>query len=91
MKNYFKGMSHEMKKYILDANRNGITESVDNLLRPYIEHGGKSKEKASLIQYSRKNILFFFLFIKVSCLLLLITEKMKVKIQESWRKNNSLN
>ena len=62
MKNYFKGASHEMKKYILDAIRNGITESVDNLLRPYIEHGGKSKEKPLSYSTVEKTFYSFFIY-----------------------------
>ena len=62
MKNYFKGESHEMKKYILDASRNGITESTDNLLRPYIEHGGKSKEKPLSYSTVEKTFYSFFIY-----------------------------
>lgn len=42
---YFKGESHEMKRYVLDSVRDGITTSADNKLRDFIEFGGKAQDK----------------------------------------------
>ena len=43
--NHFKGEWREMRRYILDAVRDGITHHPDNKLKDYIEFGGKGKER----------------------------------------------
>lgn len=56
---YFKGES--MKRYILDAIRNGILQDAENKLSVYIDRGGKAKEKP--LSYSTVEKTFFSFFI----------------------------
>ena len=59
--NYFKGESREMKKYILDAVRDGVTRDNDNTLREYVDMGGRAKEKP--LSYSTIDKTFYSFFI----------------------------
>jgi len=59
--NYFKGESREMKRYILDAVRDGVTQDGDNALREYIDLAGRAKEKP--ISYSTIDKTFYSFFI----------------------------
>ena len=43
--NHFKGEALQMRRYVLDRVRDGITRSPDNKLRDYIEYGGRSTGK----------------------------------------------
>ena len=43
--NHFKGEGLQMRRYVLDRVRDGITTHPDNKLRDYIEHGGRSTGK----------------------------------------------
>ena len=43
--NHFKGEALQMRRYVLDRVRNGITRYPDNKLRDYIEYGGRSTGK----------------------------------------------
>ena len=43
--NHFRGEGLQMRRYVLDRVRNGITAHPDNKLRDYIEHGGRSTGK----------------------------------------------
>lgn len=58
---YFKGQSREMKRYILDAVRDGITSSADNKLRDFIDYGGRGKERP--LSYSSIDKTFYSFFI----------------------------
>lgn len=58
---YFKGQSREMKRYILDAVRDGVTSSADNKLRDYIDYGGRGKERP--LSYSSIDKTFYSFFI----------------------------
>jgi hypothetical protein len=58
---YFKGQSREMKRYILDAVRDGVTSSADNLLRDFIDYGGRGKERP--LSYSSVDKTFYSFFI----------------------------
>jgi hypothetical protein len=58
---YFKGESREMKRYILDAVRDGITHSEDNKLRDFIDFGGRAKERP--LSYSTVEKSFYSFFI----------------------------
>ncbi len=58
---HFKGESHEMKRYILDAIRDSITHHPDNRLRDFIDFGGRGKEKP--LSYSTIEKTFYSLFI----------------------------
>ena len=42
---HFRGEQGQMRRYILDAQRNAISHHEDNKLRDYIEWGGKRNEK----------------------------------------------
>ena len=58
---YFRGQSREMKRYILDAVRDGVTSSSDNRLRDFIDYGGRGKERP--LSYSSIDKTFFSFFI----------------------------
>lgn len=59
--NHFKGQSREIKRYILDAVRNGVTSNPDNKLRDYIDFGGRGKE--SPLSYSTIEKTFYSFFV----------------------------
>jgi hypothetical protein len=59
--NHFRGQSREVKRYILDAVRNGVTSDPDNKLRDYIDFGGRGKE--SPLSYSTIEKTFYSFFI----------------------------
>ncbi|WP_374697988.1 HNH endonuclease [Alcaligenes nematophilus] len=58
---YFRGQSREMKRYILDAVRDGVTSSADNKLRDFIDYGGRGKERP--LSYSSIDKTFYSFFI----------------------------
>lgn len=58
---YFKGQSREMKRYILDAVRDGVTSSPDNKLRDFIDYGGRGKERP--LSYSSIDKTFYSFFV----------------------------
>ena len=58
---FYKGQSREMKRYILDAVRDGVTSSVDNKLRDFIDFGGKKKERP--LSYSTVDKTFYSFFV----------------------------
>ncbi|MCQ2180053.1 MAG: HNH endonuclease [Bacteroidales bacterium] len=64
--NYYKGESREMKRYIIDAVKDGITYSDDNKLREYIDMGGRAKEKP--LSYSTVEKTFYSFFISTDAL-----------------------
>jgi len=64
--NYFKGESREMKKYILDAVRDGVTRDGENALMEYVDFGGRAKEKP--LSYSTIDKTFYSFFIYQSIL-----------------------
>lgn len=59
--NFYKGESREMKRYIIDAVKDGITYSDDNRLREFIDMGGRAKEKP--LSYSTVEKSFYSFFI----------------------------
>uniref|UniRef100_E6QDY5 HNH nuclease domain-containing protein n=1 Tax=mine drainage metagenome TaxID=410659 RepID=E6QDY5_9ZZZZ len=59
--NHFKGQSREIKRYILDAVRNGVTSDASNKLRDYIDFGGRGKE--SPLSYSTVEKTFYSFFV----------------------------
>lgn len=63
--NYFKGQSREMKRYILDAVRDGVTSSADNKLRDFIDYGGRGKERPLSYSSVDKTFYSFFIFQEV--------------------------
>ena len=61
--NYFKGESREMKRYILDAIRDGITHNPDNKLTEFIDFGGRAKEKPLSYSTIEKTFYSFFIYL----------------------------
>lgn len=59
--NHFRGESREVKRYILDYVRDGITQDRSNALREFIDFEGKSKTKP--ISYSTIDKTFYSLFL----------------------------
>ncbi|WP_346712959.1 HNH endonuclease signature motif containing protein [Mediterranea massiliensis] len=64
--NFYSGESREIKKYILDAVRTRIIRHEQNKLVPYIEMGGKAKDKP--LSYSSIEKTFFSFFISQDAL-----------------------
>ncbi|SFF18667.1 HNH endonuclease [Spirosoma endophyticum] len=58
---YFRGESREMKRYILDAVRDGVTHNPDNRLTEFIDFGGRGKEKP--LSYSSIEKTFYSFFV----------------------------
>ena len=59
---FFKGKSREMRRYILDSVRNGITSSSENELRDFIDYGGRGKERPLSYRTIDKTFYSFFIF-----------------------------
>ncbi len=59
---YFKGETREMKRYIVDAVRDGITHEPTNELRDFIDFGGRAKEKPISYSTLEKTFYSFFIF-----------------------------
>lgn len=64
--NFYKGESREMKRYIIDAVKDGITYGEDNRLREYIDMGGRAKEKP--LSYATVEKTFYSFFISPDAL-----------------------
>lgn len=62
---FFKGQSREMKRYILDAVRDGVTSSPDNKLRDFVDYGGRGKERPLSYSSIDKTFYSFFIFQEV--------------------------
>lgn len=60
--NFYKGESREMKRYIIDAVKDGITYGEDNRLRAYIDMGGRAKEKPLSYSSIEKTFYSFFIY-----------------------------
>lgn len=60
--NHFRGEWREMRRYILDGMRDGITHSSDNKLRAFIDFGGKAKELPFSYSTIEKTFYSYFLF-----------------------------
>ena len=63
--NHFKGQSREIKRYILDAVRNGVTSDPSNKLRDYIDFGGRGKESPLSYSTIEKTFYSFFVYQEV--------------------------
>jgi hypothetical protein len=59
--NYYRGEFREMKRYILDSVRDGITHHPENKLKEFIDFGGRGKEKP--LSYSTVDKTFYSFFI----------------------------
>jgi len=62
---HFKGQSREIKRYILDAVRNGVTSHPDNKLRDFIDFGGRGKESPLSYSTIEKTFYSFFVYQEV--------------------------
>jgi hypothetical protein len=60
--NYFKGESRELKRYILDSIRDGVTRNSENKLMEYIDLGGRAKEKPMSYSSIEKTFYSFFIY-----------------------------
>jgi len=60
--NYFKGESREMKRYILDSVRDGITYHQDNKLKDFIDFGGRGRDKPLSYSTMEKTFYSFFIY-----------------------------
>ena len=63
--NHFKGQAREIKRYILDAVRNGVTSDPSNKLREYIDFGGRGKESPLSYSTIEKTFYSFFVYQEV--------------------------
>jgi hypothetical protein len=63
--NHFKGQSREIKRYILDAVRNGVTSDPGNKLRDFIDFGGRGKESPLSYSTIEKTFYSFFVYQEV--------------------------
>ena len=60
--NHFKGESREIKRYVLDAVRDGVTSDADNKLRDFIDFGGRGKERPLSYSTIEKTFYSFFVY-----------------------------
>jgi hypothetical protein len=59
---HFKGEWREMRRYILDAVRDGITHNAENKLKDFIDFGGKGKERPLSYSTIEKTFYSFFIY-----------------------------
>lgn len=59
---YFRGESQEVKRYILDAVRNGVTHHPENRLRDYIAFSGRTTELPLSYSTIEKTFYSFFIY-----------------------------
>ena len=64
--NHFKGQSREIKRFILDALRNGVTSDPENKLMDFIDLSGRGKERP--LSYSTIEKTFYSFFVYKMCL-----------------------
>ncbi len=60
--NYYKGEAREMKRYILDSVRDGITHHPENELKEFVDFGGRGKEKPLSYSTVEKTFYSFFIY-----------------------------
>jgi len=59
---HFKGQTREMKKDILDAQRDNISQDPENKLKNFIEFGGRGKDKPLSYSTIEKTFYSFFIY-----------------------------
>lgn len=74
---HFKGEQAQMRRYVLDAQRNEITYHHDNRLRDFIEMGGKGQDRP--IFYSTVEKAIYSQMIHGGCSTLLTTTRSKLE------------
>jgi hypothetical protein len=62
MVNHFKGEWREMRRYVLDALRDGITHNLDDKLKDYINFGWKAKVRPFSYSTIEKTLCSFFIY-----------------------------
>ncbi len=62
---HFKGQSREVKRYILDALRDGVTSNPENKLKDFIDFGGRGKERPLSYSTIEKTFYSFFVYQEV--------------------------
>jgi hypothetical protein len=62
---HFKGQSREIKRFILDALRNGVTSDPENKLMDYIDLSGRGKERPLSYSTIEKTFYSFFVYQEV--------------------------
>lgn len=62
---HFKGQSREIKRFILDALRNGVTSDPENKLMDFIDLGGRGKERPLSYSTIEKTFYSFFVYQEV--------------------------
>ena len=62
---HFKGQSKEIKRFILDALRNGVTSDPENKLREFIDLGGRGNERPLSYSTIEKTFYSFFVYQEV--------------------------
>lgn len=63
--NHFRGQSREVKRYILDAIRNGVTSDPDNKLMGYVDMSGRGTDHPLSYSTVEKTFYSFFIFQEV--------------------------
>ena len=63
--NHFKGQSREIKRFVLDALRNGVTSDPENRLMDYIDLSGRGKERPLSYSTIEKTFYSFFVYQEV--------------------------
>jgi hypothetical protein len=63
--NHFRGQSREIKRFILDALRNGVTSDPENKLMDFIDLGGRGKERPLSYSTIEKTFYSFFVYQEV--------------------------
>ncbi len=63
--NHFKGQSREIKRYILDAVRNGVTSDIDNKLISFIDMSGRGTNHPLSYSTIEKTFYSFFIYQEV--------------------------
>lgn len=59
---HFRGDSREVKRYILDAQRNSISHNPENKLKDFMDFGGRGKEKPLSYSSMEKTVHSFFIY-----------------------------
>jgi hypothetical protein len=59
---YFKGAAPELKRYIIDAARNSVTQHPENKLMSFVDFGGRGQERPLSYSTIEKTFYSFFIY-----------------------------
>lgn len=59
---YFRGVAPELKRYVIDATRNTVTQHQDNKLMAFVDFGGRGHERPLSYSAVEKTFYSFFIF-----------------------------